>query len=369
MPIRSVEHKNMSAGQAGVRADCARHRKTGAEKIGDISSADRIVVGLPAVEDPDRLYESIVEISSVLMNTERVSLMLPEHGVLRIKGVKGIKKGVAKKIRMRVGAGISGTVYKDGKPLLVKRTGRSLPEQKKAHYRTGSFISMPLKLGDETIGVLNLTDRIDGRAFSERDMEFLRSLAYCASIAIRGMNCCSRLEELKTLSVTDGLTGLFNRRYFDERLSEELHRGIRYKSTFSLAMIDIDDFKLFNDTEGHVAGDEVLKAIRHISRESLRSIDVIARYGGEEFTVIMPETEKEEAFLVAERTRKNIQELLSGRWEKFPLKDLTVSIGISSFPSDGKVASTLIRHADKALYQAKVSGKNRTVLWGGSLTT
>ncbi len=368
MSVRIVEHVNMhvAGSRATLKMDYGHSRKTRTKQISHISAPELADAGAPAFEDPDRLYDSIVEFSSILTRTERVSLMLPEHGFLRIKGVKGIDKGDAKKIRMKVGTGVSGRVYKEGKPQIVTGKESGLPAQNKSNYRTVSFVSMPLKLGDETIGVLNLTDKMDGQAFSEGDMKFLQNLAYFASIAVRGANCCSRFEELKTLSVTDGLTGLFNRRYFDERLCEELHRGTRYNSFFSLAILDIDDFKLFNDTEGHLAGDEVLKAIRHIARESLRSIDVIARYGGEEFAVIMPETEREEAFTVAERTRKNIGEVMSGRWENFPPGNITVSIGISSFPSDGKDAATLIRRADKALYKAKVSGKNRTIVWGGA---
>jgi diguanylate cyclase (GGDEF)-like protein len=366
MPIRTVEHGNMraSGGRTRMKMQPGQSGKSGTELMGHISFQKFPVVGLPSLEDPGRLYDSIVEIASILTNTARVSLMLPEHGVLRIKGAKGIDKDVARKIRIKPGAGISGKVFKEGEPMVVADVGKSLPAQKKPNYRTGSFVIVPLKLGEETVGVLNISDRIDGRAFSEDDVKFIRNLAYFASIAIRGAHCCSRLEELKTLSLTDSLTGLFNRRYFDERLHEELHRGTRYNSFFSLAILDIDDFKLFNDTEGHLAGDGVLKAITHIARESLRSIDVIARYGGEEFAIIMPETRKDEAFLVAERTRKNIEELMSGHWEKFPHKDITVSIGIASFPWDGKDAATLIRSSDKALYRAKVSGKNRTVVWG-----
>jgi diguanylate cyclase (GGDEF)-like protein len=220
-----------------------------------------------------------------------------------------------------------------------------------------------LKIGDETIGVLNLTDRRDGEAFSEEDMKVLQHFVSYASIAIKGAQYCSKLEEVRTLSITDSLTGLFNRRYFDDRLFEELQRAIRYDSSFSLAIFDIDDFKLFNDTEGHPAGDEVLKAIADISRESVRSIDIITRFGGEEFAIIMPQTERDEAFLVAERTRNNIKELKHARWENFPRQEITVSIGIATFPSDGKDARTLLISADKALYRAKVSGKDRTVVW------
>jgi diguanylate cyclase (GGDEF)-like protein len=291
--------------------------------------------------------------------------MLPEEGRghLLVKSVKGIDARQAKGIRVPVGSGIAGKVYQEGRPLLVRDMEKDLSLRKKPNYRTGSFVSMPLRIGGELLGVLNLADRRDGRAFSEDDITFLTNIALCASVTIKGAQCCSKFEEMRTLSITDSLTGLFNRRYFDERLCEELQRASRYDTFFSLAIFDIDNFKLFNDTEGHLAGDEDLKAVKDISRESLRSIDVIARFGGEEFAIIMPQTEKDEAFLVAERVRRNIRKAMSGRWANFPHKDLTVSIGIAYFPSDGKDSNTLIRSADKALYKAKISGKDRTVVW------
>lgn len=349
----------------GLLEKTRRSQKTHAKHISDISALDLATADMASCKDPDRLCESIVEISSNLMNTERASLMLPEkeQRELLIKGVKGINKWIAKNIRVRIGEGIAGRVYKEGHPLIVTNIEKNLSTQKKPNYRTGSFVSIPLKIGDETIGVLNLADKIDGEVFSQEDMTFLQHFASCASIALQGAQYCRALEEMRTLSITDCLTGLFNRRYFDDRLFEELQRALRYDSPFSLAIFDIDDFKLFNDTEGHLAGDEVLKAIADISRESVRSIDIVARFGGEEFAIIMPQTEREEAFLVAERTRKNIKDLMPLRWENFPRKEITVSIGIATFPLEGRDAKTLTGNADKALYKAKVGGKDRTVVW------
>jgi diguanylate cyclase (GGDEF)-like protein len=128
-------------------------------------------------------------------------------------------------------------------------------------------------------------------------------------------------------------------------------------------MIDIDDFKLFNDTEGHLSGDEVLRRIANTAKNSLRVIDVIARFGGEEFAVIMPQTEKEEAFLVAERIREAIKEQMTGRWTVFPKETITVSIGIATFPFDGTDRKELIQNTDRALYRAKMEGKDRTILY------
>jgi diguanylate cyclase (GGDEF)-like protein len=168
---------------------------------------------------------------------------------------------------------------------------------------------------------------------------------------------------MKELSITDHLTGLFNRRYFQERFTEEIHRSERYNLIFSLAIFDIDDFKLLNDTEGHPAGDSVLKELSRIARECLRANDVLCRFGGEEFAILMPQTHKDEAFIVTERIRNSIKESLVYRFKKFPRPGITVSIGLASFPEDGKSVNELIKNTDIALYKAKESGKDRTVLF------
>ena len=171
------------------------------------------------------------------------------------------------------------------------------------------------------------------------------------------------VERLKEVSITDYLTGLYNRRYFYERCAEEIRRSERHNMSFSFAMFDIDDFKVFNDSEGHLAGDAVLKEIAHIAKKSLRADDVICRFGGEEFAVIMPQTAKEEAFVVAERLRNNIKNLVTCRWERFPNKHITISLGISSYPVDGNNIEELIRSADESLYKAKATGKDKTVIF------
>lgn len=348
-----------------------KSQKTYGRHIEDMAALNLATVELsPSFKDTDALFDSIVEISARHMNAEKASIMVPQDDgqELFIKAVKGLNRLIADKIRVKVGEGIAGKVYLEGKAMMVTDIEKNLSKKKRSHYRTGSFVSVPLKIGSETIAVLNLADKVSGEIFSEDDMEFLRSFASYVSIALEGAHYYRMSEHLRTLSITDSLTGLFNRRYFDDRLFEEFQRAVRYKSVFSLAIFDIDDFKLFNDTEGHVAGDEVLKSIANISRESMRSIDIVARYGGEEFSVIMPQTDRDVAFQVAERLRENIRDLIQLRWEKFPNENITVSIGIATYPQDGKDMRTLIDNADKALYKAKVSGKDRTVAWTESLS-
>ena len=351
---------------AAFLLDTIISRKMFSTRINGLATMNLALNLSPTFQDPDTLYESIVEVSSKMLDAEKVSLMLPEEDgtELFIKAVRGINKLIAKNIRVKVGEGIAGKVYQESKPLMVSDIEKNLFTKTRPNYKTNSFVSIPLRIGDETIGVLNLSDKMSGEVFSQADMEFLRYFVSYASLAIKGAHYYSISEQMRTLSITDSLTGIFNRRYFDDRLFEELQRAIRYDSVFSLAIFDIDDFKLFNDTEGHVAGDEVLKAIADISRESLRSIDILARFGGEEFAIIMPRTERDESFLVAERVRKNIAELMPFRWKNFPREKITVSIGIATFTAEVKDAKTLIKNADRALYGAKVKGKDRTVVGG-----
>ena len=151
------------------------------------------------------------------------------------------------------------------------------------------------------------------------------------------------------LAVKDGLTGLFNRRYFNELINVEVNRVIRSPASLSLLMLDIDNFKNYNDTQGHPAGDELLKGVDKVLKNTVRTVDMVCRYGGEEFIVILPQTDKGGAQIIAERIRVQI-----GLY--FPT---TVSIGISTFPDDAKEIGQLIEKADNALYQAKTSGKNK----------
>jgi diguanylate cyclase (GGDEF)-like protein len=344
----------------------AEIRETYHKCLKEIEVLTTAATRLIPVKEPDMLYEAILDMSVSLAEAEKGSLMLvsEDAACLTVKAAKGINRRLLTDIRIRAGEGIAGWVFREGMPLVmddIEKNEWGFPKRHK--YRTGSFISLPLKLGERTIGVLNMSDKISGEVFSAEDMALISSFAAYATIALERSTYYILAGHLKELSVTDSLTGLFNRRYFEERFFEELNRSDRHNLSFSLSMIDIDDFKLFNDSEGHLAGDEILKSIANIAKDCLRVSDVIARFGGEEFAVIMPQTEREEAILVSERIRKSIREQIPATWSVFPRKSITVSIGIATFPYDGKERKELIRNADKALYIAKMEGKDRTVLW------
>lgn len=172
------------------------------------------------------------------------------------------------------------------------------------------------------------------------------------------------IDTLEELANRDGLTGLHNHRCFQETLAMEVTRSDRYKREFALIFFDIDSFKHYNDTNGHPAGDELLRELANVIREFLRKSDFFARYGGEEFTVILPETSRKHATVVAGSIREIIENHPFYAREKQPNGKLTVSIGIAVYPNDAETGDGLVDKADQALYKAKHTGRNKVCVYG-----
>jgi diguanylate cyclase (GGDEF)-like protein len=169
-------------------------------------------------------------------------------------------------------------------------------------------------------------------------------------------------KKLKKLAITDGLTGIFNYRFFKEQLHKEIIRAQRHDKHLSIAMLDIDFFKKYNDTHGHPAGDAVLKNIAEILVKNIRTIDLAARYGGEEFAIIFVETDKAAAGFVASKLKQLVEDYKFPYESTQPNGKITVSMGVATYPENGKTSDDLIAIADKRLYRAKKEGRNRVVL-------
>ena len=167
----------------------------------------------------------------------------------------------------------------------------------------------------------------------------------------------------KTLlsAVTDGLTGLYNHRYFQDRFEEEVERARRYQHPLSLLMLDLDDFKRYNDTNGHIAGDLLLVEVSKVLKRAVRKVDTAARYGGEEFAIILPDTKKKGALIIAGRICQKIADYRFPNQAVMPKGRITVSIGVASLGDDSDNHNGLLDSADKALYRAKAGGKNQAV--------
>ena len=258
--------------------------------------------------DPPKTYNSIITNSKELLRSERASLMVLDEAAneLVLKAASGLTTDPSAIAPVRVGEGVSGEVIDTGKAVMVKdlRTAGRKPAPSERSYKTNSFISYPIIIGGRKVGVLNVTDKSGGGTYDEVDLSLLEIIGPQVALALERAEWQERATEFQLMSITDSLTALPNRRYLEERLSEELNRSKRYDYAMSFLMIDIDDFKAYNDKNGHQAGDLALQITAHCLKGALRSADVASRYGGEEFCILLPQTGISEAGAIADRIRQ-----------------------------------------------------------------
>ncbi len=210
-----------------------------------------------------------------------------------------------------------------------------------------------LKSREKKLGVLVY------KGVPEQDKEKFTILAHQFALALRRIKL---YQEIETLAITDGLTAVYTRRYFLERFEEEIKRSALRKANTAFLMLDADHFKMINDQYGHLTGDQVLREIANIIKESVREIDLVGRFGGEEFCVVLPDTDLEGATVVAERIRKSAEQKLIKAYDNS--LHITLSIGVTIYPTDGKLMEELMDKADWALYRAKSQGRNCVVAFG-----
>ena len=318
--------------------------------------------------DPVKTYNSIVSNSKELLQSERASLMILDESAnqLILKAASGLATDPDSVSAVRVGEGISGEVMHTGKPVMVtdlRMAGRkAAPAERR--YKTNSFISYPIMIGGRKVGVLNVTDKTGGGAYDEVDLSLLEIIGPQVALALERAEWQERATEFQLMSITDSLTGLPNRRYLEERLAEELNRSKRYELPMSFLMIDIDDFKAYNDKNGHQAGDVALQITAHCLKGALRAADVASRYGGEEFCILLPQTAVAEAGVIADRIRQRVSTTEFPHGKAQPLGQVTISIGVSTFTKNIDSSENIIAAADRALYQAKSMGKDRIEFYG-----
>jgi len=226
-----------------------------------------------------------------------------------------------------------------------------------------SVLAAPIVVERQLVGIIRLNG-FEPQMFGIGDLRILEALSLMASLALENLQLLAKLQEG---AVRDNLTALYTRKFFDERLAEEILRAGRYQTEFCLLLMDIDHFKRYNDTYGHAAGDQVLVRFALVLGRLVRPVDILARYGGEEFVLILPQVNLVQAREMAE----NIRQAIEGEEFQFgsdaSMKErVTVSIGLSNFPNEATIASQLLRVADYRLYQAKEAGR---IGWSDDPTT
>jgi len=333
---------------------------------------------IDAVKKKISTYSKLKEVTEVLSNTlvldeicqhlinesfhllgkaERILLYLIDEGEREPYLKMSRQKVVGESIRSKRGDIFDTWVLKHRTPLIVQNASNDfrfspdhIPHEP---LRVKSIISAPLMAGSKTLGLI----RMDGPSedlFSADDLRLLDIIADLGTVAIENAQLYLITREL---AINDGLTGLFVRRYFMERLGLELTRSLSREESISLLMIDIDHFKIYNDTYGHTAGDILLKRLAQILRSFTRPGDIAARYGGEEFVLVLVDMNKTAARKVASDIRDRVAK------ESFILRrkptNVTISIGIAASPADSTMEEDLIKAADANLYKAKETGRNR----------
>ena len=302
----------------------------------------------------EQIFQTVVETLQSTFGYNFVSIYLLEGEVLRLGAQIGYPIDQIY-TEIPITNGVAGRAVKSGQTQFIPDVSLE-PGFLRASHEVESEICVPLLKEGTALGVLNVESEC-GHPLTETDITILNSFAGQVAVAVEN----ARLHgQVKSLALTDGLTGLANRRAFDYALESEVARVARYGPPLSLVIIDIDSFKLYNDTWGHPAGDARLRAIADLLRVNVRNPDIAARYGGEEFALLLPFTDKAGAMLLAERLRyaaeaSSPRGLVAGE----STSGYTLSIGVASFPEDGTTPAQLLFAADNAELLAKRLGKNR----------
>ena len=250
------------------------------------------------------------------------------------------------------GVGLAGAASREGTTVLWPRDGDDVRPSPQEPAAGEGAMAIPLRSGGHPFGVLAYYGR--SSPFDDEDVDSLEILVRQAEMAIENSFL---YEEAVRLSLTDGMTGLWNRRNFDLRLEAELSRAVRFSEPFAVVFVELDQMKLVNDRHGHQAGDTVLIELARRLTEAVREVDVVARWGGDEFTLLLPKTGLTGALLLAEKIRAAVGNA-PFRVDTGSL-DITISVGVAAYPEHGSSGKDLVAAADAAMYRAKAGGRNR----------
>jgi len=319
-------------------------------------SLERLGMTLRSTHDLEAMLGVILDTAAVTLRATAGALYLLHPGDRELRPEVAVGYDPPDGEALRLDEGVAGTVAASGRPVLVREPDGEPAPRPPVEPAAPTALAVPLLRGNRSMGVLALYGRTLADPFEEDDLETLGSFAAQASVAIENVILH---KEAQRLSITDGLTGVWNRRYLSLTLAKEIERAQRFERPLSILMVDIDHFKDVNDAHGHLRGDEVLVELTRRILGTIRSqIDTLARFGGEEFVIVLPETPRDGARFVANKLRRVV------RAKPFVSDvgrdvSITVSIGVAAHPEDGSTDEELLKAADVAMYRAKQRGRDR----------
>jgi len=357
----TIELLTLFSTQASIALENARLYSLERQRARQLEAINTIAQQSTAVMELEELLTRVCSTIQQAFQVSHVSLFLREEGDLVLRAHEGTltpsfplggRFPVSQEPWSKVIA-TSGTIIEKD----LTRTSDAF----RLFKESASRMSIPLISFGQTLGVLTLHS--SGRnAFRESELTSLESVADICANSIQNAHY---VERVKQLAYLDGLTGIFNRRFFELRIMEEIERARRYGTGMAVIMADIDQFKRLNDEFGHLLGDEVLRQVSSLFHQQLRKIDVVCRYGGEEFAILLTQTNIQQAQAIAEKLRKLVE---SWQFPGVP-RPITISAGVAAFPTDGRTRDEIIRAADNGLYAAKQSGRNKVCLPTGVRAT
>lgn len=316
-----------------------------------------------------RVVALFLQLSTGLVSCDRALLWLTDDSDTRLERTLPIRikdywgqAGGSESISIRFGEGLAGRVAERKRPVIVRdgaHDPRLIAQERRVNPGSFAMLLLPLVAGNQVMGVVQLERDAPG-TFSHRDLTRIQSLASQAAATLANVRAH---QDIYSQATTDALTGLFNRRHMQTVLADERRRAQRYGHPLSVIMLDVDGFKSYNDTYGHVQGDVLLKMMAGVLQSQVRGVDNVGRFGGEEFLVVLPETPSEEAFQAAERLRLAVAHTIFPGFASDPEMAVfkTISLGVATYPDITDDTQALITLADNALYRAKRSGRNQTI--------
>jgi diguanylate cyclase (GGDEF)-like protein len=350
-----VEENKSFAGIERRRNPVVPNVKADARGMSEVAVFHELGKALTSSLQLDQVLRTIMQKVEEFLHPDTWSLLLMDEAKqeLYFEIATGEGSAALKDIRIKLGQGIAGWVAQTGEVVIVPDTSKDsrffAKVDEKTKMETRSIVAVPVRFRDRALGVIELINCVGPDGFGERDLALLEVLADFAAIAMENARHVQRIHEL---TITDDCTTLYNARHLNFVLETEIYRSQRYNYEFSLIFIDLDHFKNINDTYGHLTGTRLLADIGDMVKSSCRLIDFAFRYGGDEFVVLLPQTGKENAFVVARRLHKRIRE---STWlaETGINVRITASLGVASYPADSRDKSKLLSLADEAMYLVK----------------
>ena len=354
----------MSAEEIKQFPSVERRRNPGApseqREAGEVAVFQELGKALTSSLQLDQVLRTIMEKIDEFLRPENWSLLLLDESKQELYFELAVGKAsqALKDVRIKLGQGIGGWVAQHGEVVIVPDTSKDTrffgKVDEKTKMETRSIVAVPVKFRDTCLGVIELINCVGPEGFDPRDLKLLEALSDFAAIALENARHVKRIHEL---TIKDDCTSLYNARHMGFILDTEIYRSQRYNYEFSIVFIDLDHFKMVNDTHGHLVGSRLLSEMGDALKTNCRLIDFAFRYGGDEFVILLPQTSKENAIYVAKRLHRLIRETVWLSKEDLNIK-ITPSVGVASYPADSKTKEGLLHLADEAMYLVKNTNRD-----------